>query len=163
MDRHLVHNQFIVEYARDGMGMRLPIVTATKAEYSVQRIASDVLEGESNVLPAYSSSKPPLELGMISERRSDKCFHSIPDLVNTAWITHCAGVLLRQRLEVKIGQALERDIPAIMAEHRHMPEPGVDEKKELTEMFVGKTMDNCRFGSEDVKKMIRMRQVMDIE
>jgi len=163
MDRHLVHNQFIVEYARDGMGMRLPIVTATKAEYSVQRIASDVLEGESNVLPACSSLKSSLELGMISERRSDKCFHSIPDLVNTAWITHCAGVLLRQRLEVKISQALERDIPAIMAEHRHMSEPRVEEKKELTEMFVGKTMDNCRFGSEDVKKMIRMRQLMDIE
>ncbi|GAA5900801.1 uncharacterized protein JCM6883_004659 [Sporobolomyces salmoneus] len=116
LDNGMVHKNFMIEYARDGLGVDFRRATTSRAEYSVQRIAPDAIDA----------------------------------IVNETWLTHIAGHYLRSRLEVKIGQALEKDIPNIMKQNRGMPEPDDGDKKILTQMLVTKSLDSYRYNAKDV-------------
>jgi hypothetical protein len=77
-------------------------------------------------------------------------------------MSHIGGKLLRSRLETKIGQVLEKDIPAISSA-RKVPHPNEEEKGVLTQMLVRKALDSHRWDADELRRLVERREGMNFD
>ncbi|GAA5943834.1 uncharacterized protein JCM15063_006516 [Sporobolomyces koalae] len=125
MDAHLVTSEFMVEYAKEGLGVSLDIPVTPKSNFAVQKLSRDTIDGKLT-------------------------------LVNEAWITHIAGSILRQRLESKITESLDKEVSTGTMKGRLI---NAGDKAKMTRIIMDGTLGKHRWSRQEVKDLMEINRI----